>query len=124
MEFKDNEPIYLQIANNVTESILLGKLKPEEKIPSVRDLAVEMQVNPNTIIRTYEFLQSKEIIYTKRGLGFFVSPKAVDNIKKHKRQHFLETELPELFKSMYFLDIGPDEIAKRFEIFKSTIHKL
>jgi GntR family transcriptional regulator len=119
MEFRDNESIYLQIANNVSENILLGKWVPEDKIPSVRDMAIEMQVNPNTVIRTYEFLQNKGIIYTKRGLGFFVGPDAINKIKKYKKERFLQADLPELFKNMYLLDIGPDEISKRYQDFKS-----
>jgi len=89
MEFRDNEAIYMQIANNVSENILLGKWKSEDKILSVRDMAVEMQVNPNTVIRTYELLENQNIIYTKRGLGFFVSPDAVERIRKFKRERFL-----------------------------------
>jgi len=119
MDFRDNEAIYLQIANNVSENILLGKWQPEDKIPSVRDLAVEMQVNPNTVIRTYEFLQSKEIIYTKRGLGFFVSQGALEKIKKYKKERFLQADLPEFFKNLYLLDIDLDEISKRYKNFKS-----
>jgi DNA-binding transcriptional regulator YhcF (GntR family) len=119
MEFRDNEAIYLQIANNVCENILLGKWLPEEKIPSVRDLAVEMQVNPNTVIRTYEFLQMKEMIYTKRGLGFFVSPGAVEKIKKFRKERFLQSDLPEFFKNVYLLDIDLDEISERYQKFKS-----
>jgi len=120
MEFRDNEAIYLQIAHSVSENILLGKWIPDEKIPSVRDLAAEMQVNPNTVIRTYEFLQNKEIIYTKRGLGFFVSDDAVEKIKKYKKEQFLEIDLPAVFKDMYLLGIGIDDITKRYEIFKSN----
>lgn len=120
MEFKDNEAIYLQIANSVSENILVRKWNQGEKIPSVRELATEMQVNPNTVIRTYEFLQNKEIIYTKRGLGFFVSPDAVKKIKKYKKDQFLETDLPRFFKDMYLLEIGIDDITKRYETFKSN----
>lgn len=118
MEFRDNEAIYLQIANNVSESILLGKWADEEKILSVRDLAAEMQVNPNTIIRTYEFLESRNIIFTKRGLGFFVSAGAVDRIKKYRKENFLEAELPNVFKSMSLLDIDAEEIVRRYELYK------
>ena len=120
MEFKDNEAIYLQIANKVSENILLGKWKEEDKIPSVRDLASEMQVNPNTVIRTYEFLENQQIIYTKRGLGFFVSKGAVGKIKKYKRESFLDSDLPEFFKNMLLLGIEVSEISKRFEDFKSN----
>ena len=120
MEFRDNEAIYLQIANNVSENILLGKWAEEAKIPSVRDLASEMQVNPNTVIRTYEFLENQGVIYTKRGLGFFVSSGAVAKIKKYKRESFLDSDLPGLFRNMILLGINAQEISQRYEIFKNN----
>ena len=124
MEFRDNEAIYLQIANNISENILLGKWRPEDKILSVRELAMEMQVNPNTVIRTYEFLQNKEIIYTKRGLGFFVSSNALEKIRLYKKEHFLQTELPEFFKTMFLLNIDIIDISKQYETFKLNYSSL
>ena len=77
MEFRDNEAIYLQIAAYVSENILLGKWPAEEKIPSVRDMAVELEVNPNTVMRSYEFLGRHDLfIFTTvffKGPPFFVS---------------------------------------------------
>lgn len=121
MEFKDNEAIYMQIANNVSESVLLGKWQEGMKIPSVRNMASEMQVNPNTVIRTYEFLESRDIIYTKRGLGFFVREGAVKRIRTYIRDTFLETELPDIFKSMMLLDIDVEEVITRHKLFKEQI---
>jgi len=120
MEFKDNEAIYLQIANNVSENILLGSWEEEDKIPSVRDLASRMQVNPNTVIRTYEFLENQGFIYTKRGLGFFVSEGAIDKVKKYKRDSFMQSDLPGIFRNMLLLGITPVEIEHQFEIFKKN----
>ncbi len=119
IEFRDNEAIYLQIANNVSENILLGKWVEDSKISSVRDLALEMQVNPNTVIRTYEFLENQEIIYTKRGLGFFVSQGAISRIKNNKRNNFIEYDLPGLFRNMMLLEIDLEEIVRKYEIFKN-----
>jgi len=73
MEFRENEAIYLQIADLVGSNVLLRKWKPEEKIPSVRDLAIELQVNLNTVMRSYEYLENLGVIYNKRGIGFFVA---------------------------------------------------
>lgn len=119
MQFRDNEAIYVQIANNVSENILLGKWEEDGKIPSVRDLATEMQVNPNTVIRAYEFLETQEIIYTKRGLGFFVRLGALRRIKTTKRESFIEYDLPGFFKNMMLLEIGLEEIEKKYETYKS-----
>jgi GntR family transcriptional regulator len=118
MEFRDNEAIYLQIATYVSENIVLGKWPAEHKIPSVRDLAVELQVNPNTVMRTYEFLQNQEVLYNKRGIGFFVSPGGENKVKEYRKQRFLQQELPDFFRNLFLLDIPLAEIEKRFEIFK------
>lgn len=119
MEFRDNEAIYLQIAGYVSENIMLGKWPIEEKIPSVRELAVELQVNPNTAVRAYELLQNLEVIANKRGIGFFVTEDAVEKIKKYRKERFLKQELPEFFRNIYLLNIPLEEIAKRYEDFKS-----
>jgi GntR family transcriptional regulator len=118
MEFKDNEAIYLQIAAYVCDNILMNKWPPEQKIPSVRDLAVELEVNPNTIMRSYEFLQKQEVVYNKRGLGLFVAPDGYNRVKKLRRENFMQQNLPELFKNMYLLDITAEEIMEHFRKFK------
>jgi DNA-binding transcriptional regulator YhcF (GntR family) len=119
MEFRENEAIYMQIAGYVTENIMLEKWLPEEKLPSVRELAADLQVNPLTVVRAYEFLQGKEVIANKRGIGFFIAPDAVQKVKNYSKERFLGQELPELFKSMYLLGISVEDIAERFEIFKA-----
>jgi DNA-binding transcriptional regulator YhcF (GntR family) len=118
MNFKDKEPIYIQIADFVSEHISLAKWLPEEKIPSVRDLAGDLQVNPNTVMRAYEYLQNQEIIFNKRGLGLFVNINAVEIINGLRREKFLQQELPILFKSLFLLDIDLEELKNRYEIFK------
>ena len=77
MEFREPQAIYLQIAEYVCEKILLKIWTTDQKIPSVRELAVDLEVNPNTVMRAYEFLQNREIIYNKRGIGFFIKNDAM-----------------------------------------------
>lgn len=117
MEFKDKQSIYLQISDYICEQIMLGKWPENERIPSVRDLAVTMEVNPNTVMRTYEFLQGKDIIFNKRGIGYFAGEKATELIKRYRKERFLENELPEFFRTLYLLDISLDELRQRFENF-------
>lgn len=119
MDFRDKEAIYLQIASYVSENITLDKWQAEQKIPSVRDLAVELQVNPNTVARTYDFLQNQEVIFNKRGIGYFVSEDAKDKVKTYRKERFLQQELPEFFKNIFLLDIGLEEIEKRYQEFKT-----
>lgn len=119
MEFKDNEAIYLQIAAFVSDQILMGKWPAGQKIPSVRDMAVELEVNPNTVMRSYEFLQGLEIIYNKRGLGLFVADDGFDKVKAYRKENFVRQNLPELFKNMYLLGISIDEISLQYRNFEA-----
>jgi len=118
MEFKDNEAIYLQIAGYVSDHILLGRWAGDEKIPSVRELAGDLQVNPNTVMRTYDLLQQQEVIYNKRGLGFFVAPEAQRQVKSLRKERFLQQELPEFFKTVSLLDISLEEVQERYARFQ------
>lgn len=121
MEFRDNEAIYLQIAGYVSEKILRQQWPPEEKIPSVRDLAGELQVNPNTVMRTYEYLQNQGVVYNKRGIGFFVAPEAARQVQQLRRARFLQHELPEVFKTIFLLDISLEELQQRYADFKADL---
>ena len=73
MKFKESKSIYLQIADRICDEILQGQYMEEERIPSVREYAATVEVNANTVVRTYDYLQGQEIIYNKRGIGYFVS---------------------------------------------------
>lgn len=123
MEFRNNEAIYLQIAAYVSEKILRGIWPPGEKILSVRDLAIELQVNPNTVMRTYEFLQSQEVIFNKRGIGFFVADDGIKKVKAYRKERFMQQDLPEFFRNIYLLDITLEDLQARYEKFKSENFK-
>ena len=120
MEFNENEAIYLQIAGYVGEHILRQQWLPDQKIPSVRELAAALQVNPNTVMRTYELLQSQETIYNKRGLGFFVAPDAAQRVRAYRRERFLQQELPAFFATISLLDIDLAEIKQRYDQFQAS----
>ena len=115
MEFKNTKGIFLQIADNISEKVMEGKYPPGEKIPSVRDLAAEMGVNPNTVMRTYSELQTRGIIENKRGVGFFVSDKAVNIIRQWKRKEFFEIDLPLIVRQTKILEITLEELEPYFE---------
>ena len=117
MNFSENQSIYIQITGFVEEQILLNKWKKEEKIPSVRDLASELQVNPNTVMRAYDYLQQSGIINNRRGIGNHVAPDAGDKILAARREKFMQSELPLFFKNMYLLGIGLDELERLYKIF-------
>ena len=115
MDFKDNKAIYLQIAERICDDILLGNFKEEERIPSVREYAVVVEVNFNTVMRSFEHLQSQEIIYNKRGIGFFVSEGARNKILSLRKENFLKDEIKDFFKQIYMLDIPMQEIEDMYQ---------
>lgn len=117
MEFKDKQSIYLQIADYICEQILLGKWPAGQRIPSVRDLAALMEVNPNTVMRTFDFLQNKEIIFNKRGIGYSAEEQAHERILAYRKERFLESELPEFFRTLYLLNINMEDIQQRYTQF-------
>ncbi len=117
MEFRENHAIYLQIAEYVCEQILLKKWNLGEKILSIRDLAILMQVTPNTVQRAYDFLQQREIITNKRGIGYFTEADAHERILAFRRELFIANELPVFFRNMYLLNMDFKEVKSLFEQF-------
>ncbi|HWH64126.1 MAG TPA: GntR family transcriptional regulator [Ginsengibacter sp.] len=117
MEFKENPAIYIQIAEYVCEQILLKKWKLGEKIISIRDLAVNMEVNPNTVQRAYDFLQQRDIITNKRGVGYFTEDDAMERILNFRREQFIENELPVFMRNVYLLNMDFKEIKTMFDQF-------
>ena len=115
MNFKDNKAIYLQIADRIGDQILSGTLTPEGKVPSVRELAAEIEVNANTVARTYEYLQQRGIIYTKRGLGYFVSPDAKENIVASRREQLMQGEMDYFLGQLKAVGISPAELQGLYQ---------
>lgn len=114
MEFKENQAIYLQIADHFVENILQRKWGAGEKIPSIRDTAVEYEVNPNTTLRTFNYLQDKGIIFNKRGLGYFVAEDAYEKTRALKKEQFMEEDMPALFRNMEMLGISISDLEKYY----------
>ncbi len=118
MQFNTSSPIYVQIAQYIQELIINTVWVEEERIPSVRDMAMELEVNPNTVIRTYAMLQEEGILENQRGIGYFTAKGAKALVLKKKRDHFITSELPNLFSSMRTLDVTFEEIETYFLLFK------
>ena len=117
MEFKETPAIYIQIAEYVCEQILLKKWKLGDKITSIRELAVQIQVNPNTVQRAYDLLQQQNIIANKRGIGYFIEEDAMERILSFRREQFIENELPVFMRNIYLLKIDFKEIKSSFDQF-------
>ena len=110
MQFKDHKPIFLQIAERICDEILGGKYPEGERLPSVREYAAEVEVNVNTVVRSFEWLSQKGIIFNKRGMGYYVSEGAKENIRQNLREAFFQETLPEFVQQMQKLDITFEEV--------------
>ena len=111
MEFSEPKGIYLQIADQIRERILRGEWKAGERIPSIRELAVELGVNPNTVTRSYQKLVDREVISNQRGRGYFVCDDAAGRALKEMKDEFMREQMPGILRTMKLLGIGPDEVA-------------
>ena len=119
MVFKENKPIYKQIADRICDEILTMEYREESRIPSVREHAATLDVNVNTIVRAYDYLQAREIICNKRGVGFFVTEGASKQITESRREEFVGTELPDIFRRMSLLAIPIELVVVEYEKYKA-----
>lgn len=115
MDFKKQNPIFQQIADQLCTRIVAGEWKSDERMVSVRDVAAQLQVNPNTVLRSFDLLQQGEIIYNRRGVGYFVAQDAKRKIIEMRRNSFFKEELPPLFQQMKVLGIGFYELQAEYE---------
>jgi DNA-binding transcriptional regulator YhcF (GntR family) len=118
VNFKQDRSIYLQIADYITENILSQKWKANDRIPSVRDLAVSVEVNPNTVAHTYNYLQEKGIIYNQRGIGYFIAENGLKKTQELKKESFIKEELYHLFKSIDLLGMTFDDLKQIYDDYK------
>ena len=120
MTFTNDKAIYIQMADRLCDEILAGKYKDDDRIPSVREYAVMLEVNANTAVKAYDELSRANIIYNKRGLGYFVTPGAKKQILEERKQEFMKQRLPELFRQMQLLDITIDDVVEAYKEIKSV----
>lgn len=114
MDFKNQKAIYLQIAEHVMGQILSGQYPEDTKLPSVREYAAEVEVNVNTVARSFEWLQMHDIVTVRRGLGNYVATGALREIENLRREEFFNEQLPDLFRSMRTLGIRMDEVVAQY----------
>lgn len=105
------------MADRLCDEILAGTYKEDDRIPSVREYAVMLEVNANTAVKAYDELSRANIIYNKRGLGYFVTPGAKERILDERRREFMDNKLPELFRQMKLLGIKKVEICNLLDHF-------
>lgn len=119
MNFKENKPIYLQVADVIADDIVSGKYPENGRISSVRDFAVALEVNANTVVHSYDYLQSNEIVYNRRGLGYFVTVGARNRILEIRRKAFLDEDIRIFFRSIATLGISLNDIETLYNKYQS-----
>jgi GntR family transcriptional regulator len=124
MDFKSSKGIFLQIADNICHQILEGQLQPGDRVPSVRDLAAEFEVNHNTVMRAYANLQEAGIFDNKRGIGFFISDKAIELVKESQKAAFFNQQLPDFLLKVKLLKLNSTDLKELVtEINKNDHHE-
>ena len=120
IDFKSTKGIFLQIAENICHQILEGVLKTGDRVPSVRDLAADFEVNRNTVLRTYALLDETGVFENRRGVGFFVSAKAVKIIRTSERKDFFANDLPEFIQKVKLLKLTETDLTELMTTLKNN----
>lgn len=119
MEFKVDRPIFRQIADLCHERIISGQWVEGERVPSVRELSLELSVNAHTVLKAYDVLQKEGVIESRRGLGFFLSADAREQVRNARREEFLNSDLPEFMTKAASLGIPLEEVINRLHTHQS-----
>lgn len=118
MDFKPTLPIYLQIADYICDRIISVQWVEGERIPSVRELGVLLEVNPNTVMRAFDKLQNDYVITNRRGVGYFVEENARGRVLAIRREEFLNETLPDVFATMRMLEIDINQVVNKWDLEK------
>jgi DNA-binding transcriptional regulator YhcF (GntR family) len=116
LEFKNNSPIYLQVIDDLKRRIVIGEILLGEKMPSTRELALQYQINPNTAVRVYNEMEGLGLVFTKRGLGTFVT----EDVGKYNsiRREMAEDYVKHFMEGMSYIGFSKEEIIKCIEEFQ------
>lgn len=119
-QFEASKPIYMQIAEHVFQDIVRGEIAPGDKLPSVRDMAIQSGVNPNTIQRSYSEMERLGVVETKRGQGtFVVADETIVPQLKHRLQHDI---MSQFVKSLQDLGYSKEDMVVGLKQFLEEGH--
>lgn len=112
LNYRDSRPIYEQIKDGIKQLIYAEILGPDDKLPSVRELASKLAINPNTISRAYKELEQEGVIYTLSGKGTFINK---DFKGKENKTKELLAEFDKVTKELFDFSISPEELSGRIQ---------
>lgn len=116
MDFHAEKPIYQQIVDYAFGRILAGDWQGGGRVPSVREMAGEMSVNTHTVLKAYEYMQNRDILVVKRGMGYYLSDDAAARVNAERREAFLNTTAPAFFREMRLLGLTIDDILAKISL--------
>lgn len=111
MEFAADKPIFRQVADYCAEQISSGAWPEGERLPSTKELGVELAVNNRTVMKAYDMLNEAEVIYQRRGMGYYVSENAGDKLREFFRREFIASTLPNLRREMLRAGMSAEELS-------------
>ena len=119
-EWNDGQPIYRQLRDRAVALILDGVLEEGDPLPSVRNVAAEVRVNPLTVLKAYQQMVDEQLVESRRGLGMFVRLGARDRLLEGERQRFLSEEWPRIRETIQRLGLTPQELLDAAASHEST----
>ncbi|ALM67927.1 TPA: GntR family transcriptional regulator [Vibrio parahaemolyticus] len=109
----DRQPIFRQLADQITQQILQGVWKEGEALPSVRSISADMKINHLTVMKGYQLLVDERLVEKKRGQGMFVAQGAIQQLRSAEKARFLEQQIPQIADTLQRLDMSVDELVQQ-----------
>ncbi|HCH5665148.1 TPA: GntR family transcriptional regulator [Vibrio parahaemolyticus] len=109
----DRQPIFRQLADQITQQILQGVWKEGEALPSVRSISADMKINHLTVMKGYQLLVDEGLVEKKRGQGMFVAQGAIQQLRSAEKARFLEQQTPQIADTLQRLDMSVDELVQQ-----------
>ncbi len=107
----DRQPIFRQLADQITQQILQGVWKEGEALPSVRSISADLKINHLTVMKGYQLLVDEGLVEKKRGQGMFVAQGAIQQLRSAEKARFLEQQIPQIADTLQRLDMSVDELV-------------
>ncbi|WP_274009961.1 GntR family transcriptional regulator [Vibrio parahaemolyticus] len=109
----DRQPIFRQLADQITQQILQGVWKEGEALPSVRSISADLKINHLTVMKGYQLLVDEGLVEKKRGQGMFVAQGAIQQLRSAEKTRFLEQQIPQIADTLQRLDMSVDELVQQ-----------